>query len=203
MGHNLLTTTCTVYVWEPIGWFRGLAGQRVGHSSVKVSDATGAFVYLSFWPADDPADLPTAPSLTPERAKANFGRNFMEDDMMFGKRLRDMVISNAVDGDGDHEQGKPTKKFRFTAGLNWSAMITAGHQKKLECKSYHLTKKNCCHAVANVLAAGNPPITVPLTGTFTNTWQPADIISYCRQLVAALNKTYPGSASEKDGGVWK
>jgi hypothetical protein len=215
MAHDFKLPGATVYVWEPVGILRGtigsrlgIQGSRVGHAAIKISDGNYGYTYVSFWPADSVNHLPSAPSTSQARAGALFDRVLGHVDetsprnLRLLRSMRDMHVSNATDGDTDHENGKPSVKFRFLQGLDWRAMINAGIRIKSECQSYDIHKKNCCHAVANVLAAGNPPVAVPLTGTFTNVWQPGDVIAYCRRLVTSLNNTYPNSAQEKAGGVW-
>jgi hypothetical protein len=215
MAHDFKLPGATVYVWEPKGILRGTIGSwwgsegsRVGHAAIKISDGGSQYIYVSFWPANNQMHLPTSPSTSQEKAGALFDRvlGHVDDTSPREHRLlrsiRDVHVSNVTDGDSDHENGKPTVKFRFLQGLNWKAMISAGGRIKAECRNYDIHKKNCCHAVANVLAAGNPPVAVPLTGYITNVWQPGDVIAYCRRLVTSLNNTYPNSAQEKAGGVW-
>jgi hypothetical protein len=212
MAHNFLEPGCTVYVWLPKGRMKGLwgsywetPGTRVGHAAIKVSDGTGAFIYLSFWPAEKPEDLPSAPSLNRQRGIDNINKVLTTgglDPMIFGKTMGEILVSAHTDGDSDHEHGKPDEKFRFTQGLNWKNMLDTATRIRTECKTYHFLKNNCSHAVARVLDSGSPPLKVPLTGYVHNVWQPSDVSSYCRKLITALNKTHASSAKEKKAGMW-
>lgn len=203
MAHDFTLASCTVYIWNPKGALRGLwgsawgsEGTRVGHSAIRIGDGTEN-IYLSFWPEHAPKSSGINSYVRGYMQNTGAVDSF-EANLDWAKRQK-----FSFDEDSDHEGTKSDLKFRFTAGLDWGAMITKAKQLRGEVNSYAFLKKNCTHAVANVLHAGNPPKKVPLTGTFTNTWQPSDLASYCKSLVIEINKTSPGYALAKVGaGVW-
>jgi hypothetical protein len=211
MAHNFFEANCTVYIWKPVGIFRGTIGSwwetpgsRVGHGAIQVSDGESVSVYLSYWPEHTPSGPSRSTARFKEKVSEQKNRLSEPEKQAFKKVITSIEWSInddfGTDGDKEHEGGKPDVKFRFKFGLNWKDMAKTAFGLKGSAKDYDIHKNNCCHAVALVLNAGAPKdVPVPMTGTFTNIWQPSDVEYYCDKLMAWSNNKFGGSAKKKLG----
>ena len=201
MPHDPLLAQSTVYVW-----MTSVSSRRAGHAAIKVSDGKGGYAFLSFWGDHNPAgpgansiqhlaDALVATGRFGKGAASHIAGGYTTDPQNIGK-------APVFDNDAQHEGSKPSYRCRILRGLNFSKMLALAQKWRSGDIEYDLRSSNCCHAVANVLNAGEPPIKVPLTGTFTNTWIPYNVQSYCISLVKTLNASYPGSALQNSGNGW-